>query len=328
MKKNVLISAIVGIFIVIFGAYFLNRRDFSIDSMEKIEVTEFENKLPDYKSSYYIDAYNNNSTERLKENFTILVKGKDEPIYVDFAQVGSTSEVLMKIYFDFKPIQFKTEGTNFLEEHIFEAQDGMKIKFPVYFGEGVDLNDEKTHKLFITFTSIPNEHILNYNRTTDFYGVNAVYDITKSAGEDYSDNLIQLFNNRIVPKNNFEESFGTFILNTDYENEEYELNKGIKISDLNISAQRESSLPLMYNIDKLGCDNVLLLLTVGYKVNNEKIVMLDGENGTANGSIEVTVPEESGLYEVIAYAIYNPFDHVTGENHLADCSYRFTLSVN
>ena len=35
MKKNVLISAIVGIFIVIFGAYFLNRRDFSIDSMEK-----------------------------------------------------------------------------------------------------------------------------------------------------------------------------------------------------------------------------------------------------------------------------------------------------
>ena len=298
------------------------------NSEEKIEVVEFENKLPDaYKSSYYIDVYNSNSTDYLKETYTVVIEDENSPIYIEFAQMGSTSEVLMKIYFDFMPIEFKVEEAELSSEYVFEAQNGMKMKFPIYIGEDMDLSDKKTHKLFITFTSIPNEHISDYNQTTDFYGVNAIYNITRLAKSDYSDDLRCLSDSYVLPQNNYKESFGTFILNTDYDNDEYRSNRGVKIPEPSISAGQGSILQLMYNIDKCGFENVLLLLTVDYTVNNSKVVMLDGEEGTANGAIEIIVPEKSGLYEVIAYAIYDPFGAVTGENHLADCSYRFTLSV-
>lgn len=325
-KKHLRITVIL-ICLIAVGGLWLISSDFMKKEEGKIEIVEFDNKMPQFNSSYYIDAYNKNSTDLMKSSYTILIENTEDPIYVEFAQVGSSAEVRMKIYFDFMPVEFKVGDANFALKYDFEVEDGMKIKFPVYLGKGVNLSDEKTHKLFITFTSIPNEHILDYNQTTDFYGTNAVYDITNLVGSDYSNDLEQGFT-KIYPENNFEETFGTFILNTDYDNSNYKINKGIAVTDPSITAKKDTVLPMMYNFDKLeNIEEALLLLTVGGEICNRTIVMLDGKEGVANGQIDIKVPEEKGLYEVIAYIIYDPFNQVTMDNHLAESSYRFTLKV-
>lgn len=293
-----------------------------------VEITKFENKLPNFKSSYYLDVYNDHSDKQLMADYTILVDKSDEPISVEFAQVGTSADVLMQVYLDFDPIEFRIGDGDYKKESIFRVKDGYKIKMPVRLQTGTVLSDHKRHKLFVTFTSIPEQHISDYDKTTNYYGINAVYDITSELVPEYGKSVDELSTLSMIPSENFEESFGDLVLNTDYDNQEYSSNRGILVPEPRISAKAGESLPLMYNMDKHGCSEALLVVTVDYSINGMALVALDGTEGTANGRINVTAPDNPGLYEVIAYAIYDPRSAITESNHLAENSYRLTLSVD
>lgn len=330
IKKNKKIFLLLGGLFL--GVCILLMKNYKGDSA-KVEITKFENNLPDtFKSSYYIDVYNDNSDDRLKEASTILISEKDKPIYVEFVQTGSSVDVLMNIYIDFKKVDFRVEDLEYQKDYTFSAVDGYKFKIPVYFNEETNLEDGKKHKMLVTFTSAPEQHIAQYDRTTHFYGINGIYDISTNLNAEYSLDIEELNDFGTVPENNFNESYSCLVLNTDYENQAYWTTKNILNPKPCIEAERESKLKLMYNIEKKNCSGVMLLVTIGNDpvyINGDpfKYIQLDEGDGTANGTIEISVPNEPGMYEVIAYAIYNPFNRITTDIKLAESSERFTLLV-
>ena len=62
-------------------------------------------------------------------------------------------------------------------------------------------------------------------------------------------------------------------------------------------------------------------------MGNYYALSLDSNAGTAYGEIEIALPNEPGMYEIIGYAIQNPFSPITSDKVLVDSSYRFTLNL-
>lgn len=88
----------------------------------------------------------------------------------------------------------------------------------------------------------------------------------------------------------------------------------------------------MYNLGKNNSDSALIITTLNFEqVNiNDKyaeLIKLDGKEGTANGRINIKVPDTPGKYEVIGYVVHNPFLKYSGGSNLAYTSHRFTLIV-
>ena len=75
------------------------------------------------------------------------------------------------------------------------------------------------------------------------------------------------------------------------------------------------------------------MITLNYnqiKVNDKyfELIKLDGNEGTANGKINIMTPIESGKYELIGYVILDPFEIISSDLNLVYTSARFTLSVD
>lgn len=70
------------------------------NTSELIKETPFENLHPEFENSYYIDVYNDNSTDQLKEKNTIFLSDANNPIYLEFAEVGSSTQVIMVLYYE------------------------------------------------------------------------------------------------------------------------------------------------------------------------------------------------------------------------------------
>jgi len=332
IKIKVLLIAIpVCCFLIIFNFYETNTNN-TIEN--KVQYSKFDNKHG-FENSYYIDVYNNNSNRNLKSQNLLLVSDVSTPIYFEFSQIGSSSKVIMNVFYDYNQVTFKVADKDYSDNYIFNIINGNKIKIPVYLKNAVLQNDDKIHKLFVTFTSSPDRHALDYDLPTDFFGINGVYDIVYTL--DYKNEVYRNFNNKniIVPDNNFEKNSGNLILNTDYENtEQNSSNGGILKPKVSLESSEGTPLKLMYNFSKLNSENCLLLITIGFApttINGNdyyQLIKLDGDNGTANGSIEVTTPDKSGLYEIIGYIVHNPFNKQQTADNLVKTSYRFTLNVN
>jgi len=109
-------------------------------------------------------------------------------------------------------------------------------------------------------------------------------------------------------------------------------NDGILRPEPLIEHKQGTPFKLMYFLDKSEASNTLLIITINFsqaKVNgkNYYALSLDGNAGTAYGEIEIALPNEPGMYEIIGYAIQNPFSPITSDKVLVDSSYRFTLNL-
>ena len=302
------------------------------NTSELIKETPFENLHPEFENSYYIDVYNDNSTDQLKEKNTIFLSDANNPIYLEFAEVGSSTQVIMVLYYDYVPIKFSIDGKNYVESYTFDATDSMKVAIPVFLDEEQLNRDDALHKLFVTFTVSPNHHAAEYDRVTNFYGANAVYDLVYSLSSMEPVFESEKQHDYFIPDGNHMDSFSPLTLNTDYGAKELIENDGILRPEPLIEHKQGTPFKLMYFLDKSEASNTLLIITINFsqaKINgkNYYALSLDGNAGTAYGEIEIALPNEPGMYEIIGYAIQNPFSPITSDKVLVDSSYRFTLNL-
>lgn len=330
-KKKVFFLVIpILLILLLFGVYqiTINRNQ----DENQVRQTQFNNTHADFKTSYYIDSYNKNSSDDLKSQDLIYISDPTAPIYFEYAQVGSSTQVIMNLYYDYKPISFQVADKEYSDKYIFDIKDGNKVKIPVYIKRQAEKDDKKIHKLLVTFASAPDQNASQYSLPTDFFGINAVYDVvyTKNyKNEVFSENDSS---DDIIPENNFSENLGDLILNTDYKNKEQNTNGGILKPPVSLEHKKGTPLKLMYNFEKMGSRECLLLITLNFspvKINGSdyQIVKLDGEKGTANGQVEVSTSGQSGLYEVVGYIIHDPFRKQQSADNIIKNSYRFTLDL-
>lgn len=213
------------------------------NTSELIKETPFENLHPEFENSYYIDVYNDNSTDQLKEKNTIFLSDANNPIYLEFAEVGSSTQVIMVLYYDYVPIKFSIDGKNYVESYTFDATDSMKVTIPVFLDEEQLNRDDALHKLFVTFTVSPNHHAAEYDRVTNFYGANAVYDLVYSLSSMEPVFESEKQHDYFIPDGNHMDSFSPLTLNTDYGAKELIENDGILRPEplMNINKELPSS---------------------------------------------------------------------------------------
>lgn len=299
-----------------------------------IEINDYNPSLGGYLTSYLIDATTKNSSDEFKAN-NLLYVPKDDVIKISYGNLdegGDSNHVVMKVFYDYKMIDFKLADTDtYVSEYTFDLENGKKIDIPILLDDELIKFDQNIHKLLITFTTGYHQNASDFDSVTDEYGINAVYDVVHDL--DFENQTFPYSYNYLLPEENFEQSYGKLVLNTDYDNVTPKSSfGGILNPTPSLNIKRGSDLDLMYNFEKNGSNNALLIMTFNFaQVNiNDKyaeLIKLDGKEGTANGKISVKVPDTPGKYEVIGYVVHNPYEKYSGGSNMAYPSYRFTLIV-
>ncbi|MCG8485582.1 MAG: hypothetical protein MJA31_19905 [Clostridia bacterium] len=286
--------------------------------------------------SRIIDGNTHSTSVDLKSQNMLYIPSSTETIYLDYGLIdnsGDITEVLLQIYYDYELINFKVSDNEYSTQYAFDIKDGKKIKIPVHIDENALKDDNKIHKLLIVFTEGYNQNAAQFDRVTDEYGLNQIYDVVHTL--DYSNEVYMEGEiNKIIPKTNFEKSYSNLLLNLDYNNSEMKNKGGIINPEPSMQIEKNTQLPLMYNIDKYKVKNdCLIIITANYKPlkinenNYYQLIKLDGEKGTANGSINIMTPNKSGNYEIIGYVIRDPFKKQSSPDNIVDTSPRFTMVV-
>lgn len=304
------------------------------NSEKSITVGNYKPAMDGYQVIYSIDAYTKNPPEHFKSQNLLFVPNNEviNVTYGNASEQNSNNKIMMKVYYDYKLIDFKLTNTDkYISEYIFDLKDGKKIDLRLLLDNQDMKFDNNIHKLLVTFTTGADQNASDFDTVTDEYGINATYDLVHNL--DYSDKLISDFDNLLIPTNNFVKDYVNLLFNTDYENTTQNSEYGGVINPPSLlKVKKGSTLPLMYNFNKGSSENALLILTLDFKqinINGEyaTLIKLDGKEGTANGKINIKVPDTPGKYEVIGYVVHNPFDKYSGGSNLAYSSYRFTLLV-
>ena len=305
-----------------------------INESNNIEVDTYEPIMEGYNVSYSIDATTQKTSDDFKSK-NLLYVPENEVLKISYGNKNvqnEESKVIMKVFYDYKQIDFKlTDEDNYLSEYKFDLESGKKIDIPILLDNDFMIFDNNMHKILVAFTTGSEQNASYFDSVTDEYGINTIYDVVHNL--DYTDHMIPYSFDYLLPENNYEKEYTNLTFNTDYNNATQNSEFGGVLKPTpSLTVKRGSNFPLMYNLNKSGSENVLLLFTLNFEqvnINNKyaELIKLDGKTGTANGTINLKMPETPGKYEAIGYVIHNPYSDLSGKSNLFSSSYRFTFIV-
>lgn len=302
-------------------------------SVDDVAIEKFDNtNYKDFASSVGLSLYNENSTESLKNDDTLYITDMHLPIIAKFNSNGKIRDFVMTVYYDYEQIDFQIGEDGISDkEYIFTLEDGYEITLPIYLPE--EIEKDGAHKLLVSFCIGSDVHAMNLEEFSNWYGFQKVYDVVFDV-ENTTFVEITDFN---APDKTVDLLY-SFSLNQDY---------SYSIIDTQImphppkvlNAKCGETVDLMYNISNnvagvVNNGEVLIIVSVGFKqvtIDGELYKLLTIPDGkTGMGDLKIQAPQDPGYYEVIAYAITNPFTKNTFDNNISSelqSSYRFTLCV-
>lgn len=298
-----------------------------------MKVAKWDNtKYADWESSVGLDVYNENSFNTEDENSNkankiLYIENLNDPITLKFNNNGKKRNFIVTVYYDYEQIPFKISETNDYDLHYkFELDDGYEAELLLYLPR--DLKMEGNHKLLISFTIGHDINAKDISGQSDWYGMNAVYDIV------YDINDVEFIDYHTYEKatKTIDQTY-RFTLNEDFHYSILDTNILPHVNKV-ITIKPGEKLNLMYHASTLGSDaeKILLLATIGFEqvnIDGKKYKLLEIPTGeTGIGEIALTAPEQPGFYEVIALAVSNPFAKINDESNFeVYSSVRFTLEV-
>jgi hypothetical protein len=300
------------------------------DDKSQVKIAHWDNaKYSEWESSVGIDVYNSNSFSKTngvlnKTNSLLYIADIDEPITIKFNNNGKNRNFSLTVFYDYEQIPFKiTEDGTINDIYTFTLDDSYEIELPLFLPNNIEKSG--SHKLLVSFSIGYDIHAMDLEDFSDWYGMSKIYDVTFGGEADFSDKKIvyekpfnivdRTLNLLLVP------DMGPEIMN-------------INIDTLPKVIEVKGGTPfnLTYRISTDNSEKVLLLVTVGFrqiKIDDSSYKLFKFEKSkTCYGDIQLTAPEEIGLYEVIALKVQNPFEKIQ-EPIRCDVrsSVRFTLKV-
>ena len=303
------------------------------DNTNETQVTKWDNtKYADWDSSVGLDVYNSNSFDEIngdlyKANSVLYITNINEPITLKFNNNGKDRNFALTAYYDYKQIPFRISETGeYSEIYKFDLEDSYEIEIPFYLPNDLETNGD--HKLLISFSIGHDFHAKDLETLSDWYGMSMVYDLTFDQKESFDDFHFRSPYSFEEPQHIID-NLHTLTLNTDY-NFDIISSDNAKTDNL-LTVKKGTPFDLVYNAaSPLRVDNIALIVTFGYKqtsVDGQDYKLINIPSGkTGVGTIKLTAPDETGLYEVIALSAYNPLGK-KGTAEKVRSSVRFTLNV-
>lgn len=334
-KKNIFLPISITLLVAVIISIMWYLR---ISNTSKVNVSSYKSPYG-FTTGFGLKATTEDTLPEMLKEFLLNYSDFDKPITLTFnnTQTEKEREVILTLYLDYKQINFKVTDNKYSNEYVFNIDGSQQIELPVYLDKTLVPNDDKYHKLMISFVTGYDKKAYQFEKVENQYGITCSYDIifNKSALNSQIDDIKDYIKNN-YPDNYFEFQSEPIILNTDYNNKAQKKDKdfGISLPNNLVTISKGNALDLMYNITNYNnFKNALLVITVDYKqekINNDDCyIMTLGENGVYNGKISLSMPNQTGYYEVIGYVIYNPYEKISTDlgNSKVNTSYRFTVNI-
>lgn len=336
-EKRVILLSLFAALIAI-GSFFIyigigNRAESLVANELGIEEFEYTPTDTSYDGMVLAtSAESHSSTDEDISKNKIILSDINESIEVVFAQSSQKDmDIALHVYIDYIPVKFRVQETkDFSDIHIFSLSDAKGKTFEIYLDPTLSLAEEQ-HKLLIDFTVGYNSYAKDVAESSSNYSATQLYDLEISSQTEKNGFIKSLYPTekslRYEPYQT-----GSVILNTDKEMK-VGSNGEVNTPDKFYKVTPNSEFEFNYFISNMDpyADNALLFISVGHQktlINQQEYLWIDLREGDmAVSRASFITPTEPGLYDVIGYIVYNPFEFGGLVYCFPQTSIRFTIEV-
>lgn len=290
---------------------------------EQVALEEdFASEYRSYPDGFVLNVVN--GTDLTKDGVIFLENASDD-LFVQFANLTKdNSEFVLKLFLDYEEVNFLIGEVSYSSfEFKVAAEESKEIQ--VNLDTTVDLGI--SHMLTVGVFTAPNKHASEIELMSNSYGMVLTYEIVSPSGSRTNIRDMHCEKTAKFLKSQFQ----GIMLNEDFLNED---NDTVQFPPIEVAALPGKNISLAYRLGNYNYQgNVMLIVLVDWKqvsVNGSDYLIVENKPGYIGfGEIEITAPLDSGKYEVIAFAVNQPFSPRNVTNFFAhDTAYRFTLSVD
>lgn len=212
-------------------------------------------------------------------------------------------------------------------EYFFEADAGKGMLISIKLNN--IKNDTWAHTLTFSIFKRPNEHAVDLQLMSNWYGGSSDYEVTlaKENNKFYMEDIVIEEAEKYIPS-----TYQGIVLNTDFNFEDDKLDT-VELPDFSITSKANEKVRLAYRIGNYDdMERMVLVLFTQWKQQNYNDVefkCIKNKKGYLGyGVIEFTAPETPGKYEIVGLLTKYPFQEKKMETYVPNgTSYRLTLVV-
>lgn len=339
--KKVLLALLVTLFVVCFSACSatsVSYNDVVLDSKynpEEITKIQHEPISENGATKAVIYATSESSEQQSQYDENIVLKDSDEPVYFSIQQTGKNRKMRLLVYVDYIKQSYAVgAGSEYVDYYDFEIKDNEEIIIPLYF-QFSNIDRQKSHRMI--FVLIPS--IDEYAKDKKQVSYNPVFTTMKQLFfEKYDDNMPCEEPDSVTINQNtsyYDINGINIILNTDISNIKNDTFEGLYLPEKHYLVEKNSKFDMYCAISNLSEPQryALVFLTLDNKpiqIENKDYILVDLKNEPMSIlELSVNLPDEIGIYDVMGYVVYNPFEPLTnGESFFVYTSPRFSVETN
>ncbi len=314
MRKNIMKRIISCLLLSLFSLIMIAGCSSSSSTQSSLEHLQ-----PGYATGYYFDVFTPASKDSPRNGIIELQNYNDE-ICFQIENAGQERQLGVQIFIDCKLASIIIDDTEY-ETFTIDAGESLSKIYSFKLAEPLDTNTN--HSMVAILIA-----------GADIYTAQAEFEMT----DRYSIALDHvLMFGKDLPMAQADYDYEEVGLVTEYQSTGLLLNTDIKnntraIPERELTVHPEEAFSLQYQVGGYeDCEEVAIIITIGLKqakINNQDYILCQVKDGELiHGVADLKAPTEAGKYEIMGWAVKDPFDTDKSEYFPLDAAYRFTLTV-
>ncbi len=290
--------------------------EFSGEKMEGMEHLYAENEY-----GYYFDVYSEKSKDEPRNGIIKLENGSDD-LYFMIENAGMERKMAVQIFVDYIQVPILVDGQEFFT-YIVDADKHFSEEFCFHFCDKID--ESVNHKITSVMTAYADKNEVNSEDEVTIDSHSLAYDMILVFDEE-NELLTDKLYDQEEARELYEDMYSGLIINTDLE--EFKRKSPPRL----LEVKPGEEIKLSYHVGGFDdCQEVLVLLSLGMEqiqINSQSFIKCKVSDGKIfNGILEITAPEEEGLYDLTGWVIKDPFSESAPESLPLRDMPRFTIKV-
>lgn len=279
----------------------------------------FEHIRPEYETAFYFDLFTAASKDSPR-NGIIELQNYDDDICFQVENAGKERQLAVQIFIDCKLMPIIIDGIEY-ETFTIDSGEALSEVYSFKLAEPLDTNTNHSMLAILIADTDTSTSQADFE-VTDQYSI--ALDHILMFGED-------------LPMAQADYGYEEVGLVTEYQSTGLLLNTDIEnntrsVPERQITVHPGEEFSLQYQVGGYpDCEEVAVIITIGLKqaqINNQDYILCQVKDGElVHGVANLKAPLEAGEYEIMGWAVKDPFGTDKSEYIPLDAAYRFTLTV-
>lgn len=280
----------------------------------------------------WIYATSETSYEQNHNDENLILRNTQEPVYLSVHQIGKDRRVRILAYLDYESRAFSigTDGEKAAFYDI-EIKNNEEVVLPVYF-DFSNIDTEKSHRMAFIIISGYDQYAKDKEDITYNPAISTMYQLFFKNYEADARCADEEKKNMAEKMEYYDSSGIALLLNTSEGGSS--LDEGLPLPDKHYLMDPGNEMKMHCWISNTSTPEkyALVFVTVGNlpaRINGENYLIVDlNERKMGEKEIELILPEKPGVYDIIGYVVYDPFEPIeNGESGFVYSSPRFSVEV-